>query len=417
MPESNHQVRTAIVIGGGIAGPVTATALAEAGIEAAVYEAYPEPDRGIGGSLALAPNGLAALEIIGAADAVRSHALPITASSLSIADRWLGETPSLPDLEPLQMIERGPLHDVLRAAARDAGVPLHHGKRLVAVDDQPGQVTARFADGSTATADVLIGADGARSTVRKLIDPDAPDAAYTGMLGFEGFVPTDELPSGLEVGEVGEMMFAFGRRAYYLYWPTPAGVGWGVNLPSETYLSLTDARRTPPEEWLRIIRERYADDRPGAALAAATTPETLQVTGALHIMPPVPHWSRGRLVLVGDAVHAPSNSTGQGASLAIESSIELARCLRDLPDASSAFAAYEGLRRERVETIARRGAKLNHAKTPGPVARAMMRLILPRMLNRTSTLDVLASEQRFRIDWSTTVAPVQVSEPQRAATR
>ncbi len=141
------------------------------------------------------------------------------------------------------------------------------------------------------------------------------------------------------------------------------------------------------------------------------------MTGALHIMPPVPHWSRGRLVLVGDAVHAPSNSTGQGASLAIESSIELARCLRDLPDASSAFAAYEGLRRERVETIARRGAKLNHAKTPGPVARAMMRLILPRMLNRTSTLDVLASEQRFRIDWSTTVAPVQVSEPQRAATR
>jgi 2-polyprenyl-6-methoxyphenol hydroxylase-like FAD-dependent oxidoreductase len=54
------------------------------------------------------------------------------------------------------------------------------------------------------------------------------------------------------------------------------------------------------------------------------------VTGSLHIMPPVPHWHRGRLVLVGDAVHAPSNSSGQGASLAIESAIELARCLRDL---------------------------------------------------------------------------------------
>jgi 2-polyprenyl-6-methoxyphenol hydroxylase-like FAD-dependent oxidoreductase len=285
------------------------------------------------------------------------------------------------------------------------------------VDDRPDEVTARFADGTTAAADVLIGADGARSMVRKLIDPDAPDAAYTGMLGFEGFVPTDALPAGLEVGEVGEMMFAFGRRAYYLYWPTPDGVGWGVNLPSERYLSLTAARRTSAEDWLRIIRERYADDRPGAALAAGTTPETLQVTGALHIMPPVPHWSRGRLVLVGDAVHAPSNSTGQGASLAIESSIELARCLRDLPDPGSAFAAYEVLRRDRVEAIARRGAKLNHAKTPGPVARAFMRLILPRMLNRTSTLDVLASEQRFRIDWAAPVASVDGSEPRRAMTR
>ena len=84
-------------------------------------------------------------------------------------------------------------------------------------------------------------------------------------------------------------------------------------------------------------------------------------------MPPVPHWHRGRMVLVGDAVHAPSNSTGQGASLAIESAIQLARCLRDLPDAASAFAAYEGLRRERVEKITKRGARINHAKTPGPV--------------------------------------------------
>src|SRR6478735_10056866 len=104
------RVRTAVIIGGGIAGPVTATAMAKAGIEAAVYEAYPEPSKGIGGSLALAPNGMAALEIIGAADAVRGHALPIHASALSVSDPPLGATPRLPDLEPLQMIERGQLH-------------------------------------------------------------------------------------------------------------------------------------------------------------------------------------------------------------------------------------------------------------------------------------------------------------------
>ena len=81
-------------------------------------------------------------------------------------------------------------------------------------------------------------------------------------------------------------------------------------------------------------------------------------------MPPVPHWHRGRMVLVGNAVHAPSNSTGQGASLAIESSIQLARCLRDLPDAASAFSAYERLRRERVERITKRGARTNSAEPP-----------------------------------------------------
>ena len=124
-----------------------------------MYEAYPETSQGIGGSLALAPNGMAALEIIGAADAVRGHALPITASALSVSDRPLGATPRLSDLEPLQMIERGQLHEVLRGVAREAGVPLVHGRRLVGVDEHADGITARFEDGSTATADVLIGAD------------------------------------------------------------------------------------------------------------------------------------------------------------------------------------------------------------------------------------------------------------------
>jgi len=70
-------VNTAIVIGGGIAGPVAAIALRKAGVEATVFEAYPRPSDGIGGSLALEPNGLAALGVIGAADAVRAVATPI----------------------------------------------------------------------------------------------------------------------------------------------------------------------------------------------------------------------------------------------------------------------------------------------------------------------------------------------------
>jgi 2-polyprenyl-6-methoxyphenol hydroxylase-like FAD-dependent oxidoreductase len=160
----------------------------------------------------------------------------------------------------------------------------------------------------------------------------------------------------------------------------------------------------PAEDWLQTLRATYANDVPGARLAAETTSESLQAVGALHIMPPVPHWHRGRMVAVGDAVHAPSNSTGQGASLAMESAIQLARCLRDLPDVSSAFEAYERLRRPRVEKIAARGARISHAKAPGPIGQRMMRLLLPLMVKTMNLEKTMGAEQRYTIDWD---APAQ----------
>jgi 2-polyprenyl-6-methoxyphenol hydroxylase-like FAD-dependent oxidoreductase len=299
-------------------------------------------------------------------------------------------------VEPLQVVGRGDLHRVLRDRAVEAGVRFEYGKRLIGVDERPDSVTARFEDGTAATADILIGADGVRSTVRTLIDPQAPGAGYTGMLGFQGY-----LDAGPDLDpEPGIMTFAFGRRAYYLYWKMADGrVTWGANLPSKSYMSLTEARAIPAEQWLRTLRETYAGDLPGELLASRTTPENFDITGAIHIMPPVPRWHRGRMVLIGDAVHAPSNSTGQGASLAIESAIQLARALRDLPDATSAFAVYEGLRRERVERITKRGARTNSAKTPGPVGRTLMHALMPIFFKLMNFEKTMGREQRYRIDW------------------
>ena len=400
--------QTALVIGGGIAGPVAATALAMAGIDAAVYEARPADPasaNGIGGSLALEPNGLAALRIIGADDPVRAAAIPITRSVMSIASKPGREMPTPQGLPPRQLIDRGALHRILRERAQRSGVQIHDAKKLIRVDERQDCVTAHFADGTHATADVLIGADGVHSTVRKLIDPEAPGARYLKLLGFEGLAdnaPDDPATAELEPGT---MTFAFGRRAYYLYWKRPDGrIGWGANLPSEQYLTLKEARAVAAEDWLHTLRNAYANDIPGARLAAETTSETLQAVGGLHIMPPVPHWHRGRMVLVGDAVHAPSNSTGQGASLAMESAMQLARCLRDLPDVSSAFTAYERLRRTRVEKIAARGARISHAKAPGPVAQRMMGLLLPLMVKTMNLEKTMAAEQHCTIDWD---APAQ----------
>ena len=394
------KVRTAMIVGGGVAGPVAAAALLRAGIEPTVYEAYSGPAEGIGGGLGLNPNGVRALAIIGADEAVRAVSVPMPHLVMSIGSRSRGEMPTLRDVEPLRAVERSDLHRVLHDTAVAAGVRFEYNKRLVAAEEHPHGITAEFADGSTATADVLIGADGVRSTVRRLIDPDAPGPNYTGLLGFGSYV---DLDLGIEPGT---MVFAFGKHAYYLYWTLPDGrVAWGANLPSKKYLTLSTARGVPAEDWLRTLRKTYADDTPGAELARRTTGQTLVVTGGIHIMPPVPHWHRGRMALVGDAVHAPSNSTGQGASLAIESAIELARCLRDLPDAATAFAAYEGLRRERVQKIAARGAKINHAKSPGPLAQKMMGVLLPIMFRTMNVEKSLGAEQRYTIDWETPVSP------------
>ena len=401
-------VQTALVIGSGIAGPVAATALAMAGIDAALYEARvsdPASANGIGGSLALEPNGLAAPRIVGADDAVRAAAAPITRSVMSIASKPSREMPTPQGLPPRQLIDRGALHRILRERTERAGVRIHDAKKLIRVDERQDGVTAHFADGSSASADLLIGADGVHSTVRTLIDPDAPGARYLGLLGFEGIVEDaidDPATASLESGTI---TFAFRRRAYYLYWKRPDGrIGWGANLPSPQYLSLKEARAVPAEDWLHTLRTTYANDVPGARLTAETTSETLQAVGGLHIMPPVPHWHRGRMVLVGDAVHAPSNSTGQGASLAMESAIQLARCLRDMPDARSAFAAYERLRRPRVEKIAARGARISHAKAPGPIALRLMRVLLPVMVATMNIEQTMAAEQRYTIDWD---APAQ----------
>ncbi|MFI1578053.1 FAD-dependent oxidoreductase [Embleya sp. NPDC020630] len=405
-----NRVRTAMIIGGGIAGPVTACALRKAGIEATVYEAYADiaPGDASGGALSIAPNGLDALRVIGAEEAVSAIGEPTSDMVFENGrGRRLGAAAGLPGLPPSRTVLRADLHRVLREHALGHDIRTEHGRRLVGVREEPDGVTAEFADGSTATADILIGADGIRSTVRTLIDPAAPAPEYVGLLGFGvgAHIPGEGDRDGDARPAPGTMHFAFGKRAFFGYWTQSDGsVALFSNLPHPP-MTTAEARAVPAERWLGLLREAHAGDIPAEAVLRAASADDVLVAGPLELMPPLPHWHRDRLVLVGDSAHAPSASSGQGASLAMESGIQLARCLRDFPDPTAAFAAYEAMRRPRVEKIAAAAAKTNNSKAAGPLTKAVMALLMPIMTRTVLTPERMFGEaQRHHIDWSAPAA-------------
>ena len=148
-------IRNALVIGGGIAGPVTALALAKAGIQATVHEAYASTER-TGAMLTLAPNGLAALETVGLRAAAEAVGNPLHGMVIEKGNgKALMRVPALPKLPLSRVMYRADLFDVVRAGAEAQGIAVHTGKRLTGVEEHRDGVTARFADGSTATADLL----------------------------------------------------------------------------------------------------------------------------------------------------------------------------------------------------------------------------------------------------------------------
>ncbi|MFG2647218.1 FAD-dependent oxidoreductase [Streptomyces sp. NPDC048436] len=389
------RIRTALVIGGGIAGPVAAMALHKAGIEATVYEAGDSggsggstkregEDEGPSAGMTIAPNGLQALEAIDAADVVDAIGTPVTAMALrSWTGRSLGHLPAPPHLPVTRFVWRADLHRALDEEASRREIAIHSSKRLLDATDTGTGVTARFSDGSQARADILIGADGLRSTVRRLIDASAPKPHYAGTLTFTARAVGCQLPS-----TEGVLYRCFGKRAYMAYQIFDDGSAtWFVNLPHREPMTPAEAQAVGAVEWLKRLREAFAQDRtPAAELLDATPESALLITGPAETMPPLQRWSRGRMTLIGDAAHATPATSGQGASLATESAVELARCLRDLPVAE-AFKAYESLRRPRVDRILKHttatatatsaAARTATPRPAGPLSRALRDAVLP----------------------------------------
>ena len=398
----------ALIAGGGIAGPVTAMALQRAGIDAEVFEAH-RPGGGEAGSyLTVASNGLDALRAVGADTPVLAAGFPTpTNVLLSGTGRRLGSASNggrLADGTVSHTIKRARLYQALHEEAAGRGIRIEHGRRLAGAEPAAGGgVAVSFEDGTRATGDLLIGADGVHSPTRRLIDPAAPGGRYVGLVNFGGYTP-----ASAGAVEPGVWHMIFGRRAFFGHVADPAGgTVWFANVPRPA-VSAAERAATTAEQWQRQLVELFAGDAgPASDLIAGGH---LELAGdSTHDLPSVPVWHRGPMVIVGDAAHAPSPSSGQGASMAAEDAVVLAKCLRDLPDIPQALAAYEGLRRKRVERIVAQGARTSSAKTPGPVGRALRDLALPLVFKLLVTDRSMAWIHQHHIDWDTPVS----SPPQR----
>jgi 2-polyprenyl-6-methoxyphenol hydroxylase-like FAD-dependent oxidoreductase len=195
----------------------------------------------------------------------------------------------------------------------------------------------------------------------------------------------------------------FGKRAFFGYCVRPSGgTYWFANLTWRDELTQQKLFAISPRTWKEQMLEQFADDvGPATEILQATDDELAAYP--IHDMPIVPTWYRGHIVLLGDAAHATSPSSGQGASLAIEDAVVLAKCLRDLPDTKQAFAACERLRRDRVEKVVQYSGRISRSKTSGPVARWFRDLIMPVALKHFASPAAHAWLYRYHVDWNESV--------------
>lgn len=340
--------RKALIVGAGIGGLTAAIALERAGIEAVVFDRM-DPLRPLGAGFTLAPNALRAFRRLGIADAVLAVSEPLQYyEHRSRRGRLLRRWPSAEwagELgEHVVAISRPELHRALLDGLGSAR--LAEGKQCTGVDQDPSGVTASFTDGSEERGDLLVGADGAHSTIRRLFDPtDLDYVGYTGYLGVTGAHSINHATHTQSYGNqavFGMMPLRDGRT----YW----------------YASRT-APRTPleePEERKAIAR-RIVDGwyDPIESLVESTDAEAI---ARLEIfdLPPRSSWGSGRVTLLGDAAHPMSPAIGQGAGQAIEDAMALARHVSANGDVAASISAYEAERIARTDPVVKMARKQGH---------------------------------------------------------
>ncbi len=327
-----------LVIGGGIGGLTAAIALRHAGHAVTVIERDPEWSvYGVG--IIQQGNVLRAMQQLGLLDAYLDSAVGFDFVAVHAPDgTMVAKVPSPRLLEgyPANVgIGRRALHKVLGERAIADGAEVRLGVTVERLDDDGQGVTVALSDGTAGRYDLAIGADGVHSQTRALLFPEAPAAEFTGQSVWRYNLPR---PAGLDSvhvynGPVGAGLVPISRELMYMYLTTPEP---GNPRYSTTGLAAAMRAKVPA---------------PLAELAALITDDDEVVYRPLEWVMLEGPWHRGRVVLLGDAVHATTPHLGQGAGMAVEDAIVLAEEIGRHDTTDAAFAAYRDRRFERCAYI------------------------------------------------------------------
>lgn len=332
-----------LIIGGGIGGLTSAIALRQRGFSITVIER--DPDWSVYGvGIIQQGNVLRAAETLGilsgyAAAGVGFDAVAVYAPNGTMVAR----VPSprlLPDYPANLGVGRRQLQKVLADSARNAGTAIRLGLTVSAIEDDGAAVQVTFSDGSTGRYDLVIGADGVYSQTRAMILPEAEQPQFTGQAVWRYNLPRPADLDALNVynGPTGVGLVPISDDLMYIYVTTPE--------PGNP--------RYPRDGLAAAMRSKMAGCAPAIqALAEQITDDDGVVYRPLEGMLVEGPWHSGRVVLLGDAVHATTPHLGQGAGMAIEDSIVLAEELARQETVPEAFAAYRERRFERCAYIVR----------------------------------------------------------------
>jgi salicylate hydroxylase len=338
------------VVGGGIGGLTLALALAARDVPCTVYEQAAE-QREIGAGVALSANATRHLHRLGLGEAL--DAVSVVPSALAfrrwddgriIASHAIGTRYRERFGAPYYGVHRVALQEVLTAALPPGVVELRHRCTGVGVDER-GKARIAFDDGRVVTADVVVGADGVHSVVRRFVAGERA-AVYSGTVGYRGLVPVAALPS---LPDPTPLQFWAGPRAHLLHYAIDGG-------RTINFFAVVRQR-----EWTSPTWNEACDVAESLAAYAGWHPAVTEMVGAvpegsrwaLHHHAPLPRWSAGPVVLVGDAAHAMLPHQGQGANQTIEDVVLLADLLAEARPLDQALARYEALRRPRTERVQR----------------------------------------------------------------
>ncbi|MFP3757472.1 FAD-dependent monooxygenase [Cupriavidus sp. SIMBA_020] len=339
--------------GAGIGGLAAAIALRKLGLDVVVYEQAARFAR-VGADINLTPNAVRALDGLGVGAALRETAARPTHRISRTWDTG-AETSRLAmsnEAEqrygaPQLTMHRGDLMAALEAAVPGACVRLAHKATHIAPKNGGRGATLRFANGNTEDVDVLIGADGIHSIVRTaLLGEEHP--IFTGVVAYRAVVPAEKLAGVPNLG------------AFTKWWgpePTSQIVTFPLNRGREIFVFATVAQDSwRNESWttpgrVEDLRAAYAGFHPDARALLDACDDVL--ISALYVRDPLPSWSAGHIALMGDACHPMMPFMAQGAGMAIEDGVVLARCLAEACDDTipEALARYQAARHDRTSRI------------------------------------------------------------------